>query len=140
GFGNNKVYSAVTGEHGISYIAMYDYDGTGAGRIWMTVDGSAWYQIGDVQGLCLRLHDGRIYSTRMQFNDLTREEAIRLIAHHERSVDMLQGSTRYINVDGAMKDVAITVTGKTIRNYISNPSFEDGEDGTTGWYIQVPGV
>lgn len=137
GFGRSKVYAAVTGEHGISYMAMYDYAGKEAGRIWMTVDGSSWYQIGDVQGLCLRLHDGRIYSTRMQFNDLTKEEAIQLIAHHERSVDMLQGSARYINVNEAMKDVAITVTGKTIRNYISNPSFEDG---TTGWYIQVPGV
>ena len=133
-----KTYCAVTGEHGVSYMSMTEYGGLGLGHIWLTIDGSSWYLVdGDVSDTkLLRIHDGIVYGRNIQFRDLTKEEAAMLIDEGRRSVEMLYDSPRHMYFDQPLKNVQVTITGKTITNYLTNPSFEEEVDGKpSGWTI-----
>ena len=135
-----KTYCAVTGEHGVSYMSMTEYRGLGLGHIWLTIDGSSWYLVdGDISDTkLLHIHDGIVYGRNIQFRDLTKEEAAMLIDEGRRSVEMLYDSPRHMYFDQPLKNVQVTITGKTITNYLTNPSFEEEVDGKpSGWTIST---
>ena len=86
------------------------------------ISSTGWYPIPKL----LRLHDGIIYGKNIQFNDLTKERAALLIDDDRRSVEMLYDSARHMCFDQLHKRTyQVTITGKTITNYLTNPSFED---------------
>lgn len=130
-----KLYSAVLGQHGVTYFAGADYGETpNIKSIWITIDGSSYYRIGhnptDANQYPLRAYGGKIYSANMVFNDLTIEEAMALMGDERRSVDMRFGSPRYMDFTSTpLKEVQISVHGAQVINYITNPSFEFGLDG-----------
>ncbi len=134
-----KLYSAVLGQHGVTYFAGTDYGETpNIKSIWMTIDGSSYYRISynptDQNQYPLRAYGGKIYSANMVFNDLTIEEAMALMGDERRSVDMRFGSPRYMDFTSTpLRDVQITVHGAQVFNYITNPSFELGLE---GWETQ----
>jgi len=67
----------------------------------------------------------------MVFNDLTIEDALALIDDDRREVDVRFGSPQYMDfANSPLKDVTLTVTGTETKNYLSNPSFEEG---LVGW-------
>jgi len=133
-----KAYSAATGAHGVSYMAMTEYNNVGLGKVWMTIDGSSWYLIDDSVSdtMCLQVHDGMVYGSNLQFRDLTKEEASQLLADDRRTYDMMYGSAKYMYLDRPLKDVTLTVTGKSVVNLLDNPSFESWSGGQpVGWTV-----
>jgi len=120
-----KTYSAITGAHGVSYFATREYGNSGLAQVWMTIDGSSYYMIDEMSNVNnLRIHDGRVYGSKLQFNDLTKEQAAMLINDDRLTFDLMYGSTRHAYLDTPIKEVTVTVTGATISNILANPSFE----------------
>lgn len=127
-----KFYDAVQGHDGVIYVATVDYIGN-LSYIWIGIDGTTWYRLNSNfqdtsagnRPLRYNPKDGYIYAGTasygkgIAFKDITKDQAKTLL-------DSVNTSPK--------NGINVAVREKNIVNYISNPSFENGNP-PTGWNI-----